>query len=160
MLNSPVPLPSKCNAMLQGDFEAWTSTKQTTCSLYQWAHVLFSCCLPPLVSYKKFEENVTIPWIERVHLSDHCILWSSCWKCSTSNDKLREKKVALVPYHHGIRLTEGLEAHCQDFRALGMYERQRLLHYPVALQLEKYPRYTLCKRRLVLHQICKAWWLM
>jgi hypothetical protein len=36
---------------------------------------------------------------------------------------MKEKNVALVPYHQEIRLTEGLEANCQDFHALAMYER-------------------------------------
>jgi len=71
-----------------------------------------------------------------------------------------EKKVALVPHHHGIRLTEGLEANCQNFHALAMHERESLLLSPVALQLEKNPRHTLRKRRLVPHQICKSWWLV
>jgi len=41
----------------------------------------------------------------------------------TVNEK---EKVALVPYHPGNRLTEGLEANCQDFHALVLYERQSL----------------------------------
>jgi hypothetical protein len=38
----------------------------------------------------------------------------------------KKKKVALFPYHPGNRLIEDLEANCQDFHALALYERQRL----------------------------------
>jgi hypothetical protein len=53
-----------------------------------------------------------------------------------------EKKLSLF-HHYGIKLTEGLEANCQEIHALAMYERRRLLHYPVALQMDKNPPYTM-----------------